>query len=889
MALNNVGLGFIFSARDYASRTIDNVAKSFGRMERATTSAQRVIQAGTAAMATSVLGLAAGLKILQGAWFVADASGEFEQALNRLAVASEATTEQVTQFRAAAMKAGVETKFNPTKSVKTLDQLVQVGLTADQALKSLSGTLDFAAAAELEGSAAANTLAAAIKVFGEKAENARMISDKLMKTTTATAVEAHELEIMLGTVSRGAGQTGQSLDEMLVAMGMVKNTGVDATVAASSVSTALMELSEHKDDLKKLFDIDVTAEGKFRPFLDIILELNEGLNKIADPADRANKAKDLAGRFGLTALTAISRQVQDGIETTNGKIVKGAEAVAYLRDQLKSAEGMTQKFKDAFFNSLPGQVTLMKGAFESLAITVGDSFAKVMRPGVERVIRGIQWLVEKFEALPEPIKKSIAVAVYVTSAVLILGSAVLFVGGAIAVLLPLIPAAIAVLKGFAVAMAPVLVAAAALGLAFFTMKQAYDRNINGFGDRVNKIFNKVKLAFQGITQFFRFGFIRGGVAKELAKKENEGVLGFIRTVVGYVFRIKKLFGGIFDGFMASIERMGPAFDFIIAGVEDIAEYLGIYSKETADAVGSSDKWYRVGRAIGLFVGIVAEAIIWIMGVGMRVQKLYIMLFGAAGSILAKTVNFIVRTALAMSDGWASFKESVSSAYNSVKQTLNDAWTAIATWVDSIIGKFRSLADGVKKAVVEAYDAVVNFFKEMKDKTVSFIDSVIAKWDGFISKIKGVWTTVSDTYDKIKGVISEVSNILPSSVIAQANVTSSNLPGSVVAANTREYLPTIADKMQAQEVNRQPTYAIQQETRAADFPLPTPQAERKAASGEEFQVAMQNALAAHSRNQGNKKPESMPVYLDGEKVGYVLKSRERGMAANSFDNGSWGEG
>ena len=82
------------------------------------------------------------------------------------------------------------------------------------------------------------TVSAALKAFGLEVDQAGITTDKLLRITNLTSLQAGDLQLALGTVARGASATKQSLTEMLPAMGLVKNTGVDVSVAASSVSSA---------------------------------------------------------------------------------------------------------------------------------------------------------------------------------------------------------------------------------------------------------------------------------------------------------------------------------------------------------------------------------------------------------------------------------------------------------------------------------------------------------------------------------------------------------------------------------------------------------------------------------------------------------------------------
>ena len=893
MALNNLGLGFIFTAKDHASRTIDNISKSLTRMERAQTAAQKVMQAGVAMMVASMVGLAAGKKLLDGAWFVASASGLFEQRVQHLGVVAEATTEELKKMRAMALDTASSAQFAPLEKVSALNELAQVGFTAKQSMEALEGALNFATAAELSGARAASTLSSAMQNFGFKATDAVMISDKLMKTSTSTAIAVGDLEHMMGTVSRGAGAMEQSFTETLVAMGIVRGIGVESSVAASSVSAAMLELSNNYKVLKKELNVDVLdANGNFKSFANVVLETHAAMGKLSK-VEYVNKAKELTGRFGMTSFIGIIKKLDRGIETTNGKVLKLGDAVAYMNSRVNDSAGLTEQFKDALLNSLPGQLLILKNTFDALTISVGKAFSEFTRPGVEKAIEFVNMLKTKFEALPAPVQRMIAVATFTASAVLILGSALLFAVGAFAVLAPAIPIAIGVLKGLLAACWPVVLVAAALGLAFVTVKAAFERNIGGFGDRATKMFNKVKLAFLGVYQFMTQGFASGGVAKELAKGENKGILDFVRVVVGYAFRIKKFFEGIGEGFMLAVDQMGPAFSFIMDGLEDLGKHLGIFSAETADTIGGSDKWKKFGIRVGFLLGSLVQGILWVVGIVIRGIGVIVKIFLWGWSVISSVVDYIVTKFNQLVDSYLELKAIVKATWAAIVSTYEYAADAIGSaidsavdWVVSGVSRIFGAISGIAKSV---WKAVTDFLGTSKEEQMVVIDSLIAKWQSFADKVKLIWGSLGILYDGIANKISEFKDTISADITAKVENVGLTGPKSAVPANSPEYLPTVGNATMAQGQRAAITYAVSAAIpENPELAVPSQGAKKRGLTAEEVQTAMQNALASHSRNN-QRKPEVSTLILDGEKVGQVVRGGARGRAANSFTEGEWGEG
>ena len=105
--LNNLGLGFVFTARDLASGTIQGLERNF-------TSLDRRVGLGTARIETSFqrLGVAmaiftAGAVTVGASLSLANVAGQFEQALAGVAAVSGASAEVLGQLRDAAIQASL--------------------------------------------------------------------------------------------------------------------------------------------------------------------------------------------------------------------------------------------------------------------------------------------------------------------------------------------------------------------------------------------------------------------------------------------------------------------------------------------------------------------------------------------------------------------------------------------------------------------------------------------------------------------------------------------------------------------------------------------------------------------------------------------------------------
>jgi hypothetical protein len=118
VAFNNLGLGFVFTARDLASAKMQRLERRFSSLdERVTGGTDRM----TSAFRQLGVGLAiftAGAAAVGGALALANAAGRFEQGLAAIGAVTRATSRKLGMLREAAINAGIETQFSPDEAIQ---------------------------------------------------------------------------------------------------------------------------------------------------------------------------------------------------------------------------------------------------------------------------------------------------------------------------------------------------------------------------------------------------------------------------------------------------------------------------------------------------------------------------------------------------------------------------------------------------------------------------------------------------------------------------------------------------------------------------------------------------------------------------------------------------
>jgi len=674
VSLNNLGLGFVFTARDLASNAIQNLERNFLSLDRRVGLGTERIQSSFQQLGVGLAVFSAGAGVVAGAFSLANAAGRFQQSIAAVAAISGASAAELGQLRDAAIDAGIATQFSPTEAVLGMRELAQAGFNAAESMKLLIPVLDLAGGSlgELTPQQAAGLAAQAMKAFGLSVDEATVSVDRMLQAVNVFALNAGELPMALGVASRGAQALHQSLSETLITLGLVKNV-IPGVERASTGAAVAMERMADPQVQKKLRGIGVSvvdAHGAFRGFLDIVSDMGPRLQRMTD-AQRSAFLLSAFGREALGGLSAVMTQVTNGVRTNTGETLRGAVAIAYLREQFANAGGTAARFRDQMLNTFAGQKQLLGGSLETLAIVLGEPFAQVFKPIVTAVVDAINGLLGVLRRLPAPVKHAFAGFVTAAGAVIATVGAVIAVKAGIALLLIGLKALGITAAGLATTLLPAIAAVAALGLVIAGLAYAVRHNLGGLGDLVQRVWAKVTLGFEALVQLFEQGGFSGAVRAELGRAENTGLKRFLITLYQVAFRVGRVWDGLVAGFTFALDDAAPAFEVLGATLKELgAALLELFQAITGQAAGlPSDEYRGFGELVGAAL---AGIVKWT---------------AAAITVTVSFFTSLVKGATLVAQVFGVVFTNLYESFATVRTFLTDLAT-------SIRGAFVSLTDGV---------------------------------------------------------------------------------------------------------------------------------------------------------------------------------------------------
>ncbi len=736
MSLNGaLGMGFVFTAQDLASGNIARIERSFLSLAGSVTGGADRIKAAFKHVGVGMSLLGAGVVTLAGAFALTNKAAEFEQAIAAVGAVSDASTADIQALENAALKMGIQTQYAPTEAAKGLEELAQAGFNARQSIDLLKPVLDLAAGSlgRLTPESAAGVAVQALRAFRIEANDASVAVDRMVKAANLFSMNAGELPQAIGHAAAGASALNQSLGETLVTFGLMHNIMPGVEKAGTAVSVAMERMADDRTQ-KALHSIGLSAtdaHDRFLPFLDVVKLLAPKLDAMTEK-DRASFLIKAFGHHALAGMTAILGQMTQGVTTNTGEVLKGGAAIDYLRDQLEHATGAANKFSKALLDTLAGQEKLLHGSLETLEILVGKSFADVFRPVVEGVLESINTILEIIQSTPKPIKHAFASIIVAAGAFLTLVGGAVALQGAIAVLgiafeiLGVSLGAIAETLGVAVA------GLALLGVVVAGLKVAWDKNLGGIADRVQRVGEIIKLVFQGIAQFVEQGGFSGALRDELNKAENSGIKHFLVQLWMIGYRLQKFWTGIKQGFAGAIEGAWPLFQQLSEAFDTLANAVGeVLGSITGGAAAlPSERFRAFGRLVG-------EALAWIAEVAAK-KLLEILSFMNGLMKGGREVFAVIRPAAiqlgqaldALGNAWDALTGKNKDATNALDSTADRAgllgrvlsWTLGAA-ISFSIGFLTKIVQAVRFVIVEL-TLLKTFFGKVADFVLAFGRAIV---------------------------------------------------------------------------------------------------------------------------------------------------------------------
>lgn len=644
--LNQLGMGFVFTMRDLASAKMRLLERNFTSLDRTSQAGAARISASFRRIAMGLGALTAGGMAVGGAFALAGRAGPFEQGLAAVGAVTRATTAELGMLREAAVNAGIATQFSPDEAVGGLQSLATAGQTAAQATATLIPVLDLAAGSlgQLGVAEAADAVVGTLNAYGLAAEQATGVTDRLLRITQLTNFQTRDFEAGLAKAAATGAVFSQSLDDVLIGMGLLRNRNIDASSSATAFREAVRRVGSDQRAQNALIGAGVAVfdahTGRMRSILDIMSDFAR-ISRDMTEAERNARVNMAFGARGLlafnAAMNAAFTTTKDGAQVT----LQGASAIGALRQQLALAEGTAGAFRARMLDTFEGQKTLLRGIGQTLLVVLGEPFARVLKPVVQVVASVLNALIRAFQAIPAPVKNAFAAFVVAAGAAVALVGALAVAKASLALVVVGFKLLGLTLGSMLATMLPALLLFGLLATAVAGFVVAVRRDLGGLGTFFQKSFARVRLFVRAMSQLFEQGGFSGAVRAELGRADSQGVKAFAIRVYQVAFRLQRFFAGIGAGFRAAIEGAQVVFFRLAEALRHLADAFGMAGAGVEAVAGlHSDRFADAGARIGAVLGHIATLMTKLVTAGIKLATGLMEGFRSLGSFLGEVFGFV---------------------------------------------------------------------------------------------------------------------------------------------------------------------------------------------------------------------------------------------------------
>lgn len=726
------GMTRVSRSAQRAGRSGKEIMESMDKASGALTSTGKAVTGFGGAMA---LGLGMAVKT----------TADFESAMSRVGALSGATGKQLELMTQTAEHLGATTAFTATQAAEGMQFLAMAGYKTNDIIAAMPGLLATAAAGQTDLATTADITSNILSGFGLQAEETARVADVLTKAFTNSNTDLEMLGYTMKYVAPIAHASGQSLESVAAAAGLLGNAGIQGTQAGTSLRRMLTRLAgPPKAAREELHDLGVTVEdakGNMKPLAQIIGELAEATKDMGE-ADRLAAISRISGVEASSAMLALMDAGQGKIEA--------------FTKELENSGGTAEEIAKKQLDNLKGQLIILKSALEGAAIAIGTA----LLPALKLITKGLQFLVDKFNSLPKPVKSTIAIlGAMATVLALVAGPLLILVG-----MLPGIITGFGLIAEFGALVAPALLPIAgvtaavmagltALGAAIYLTYKHFDtikEKVTGFAEALS---GYLKPALKTASSLFK------GIAETLTGDFTQGSIALHNLLPQSVANvIVKGLASIRSGFEDVKKAITDAFNGDFSGLAQFIPNI-------------------IGMLLGGIPGLIVAGSKYLPAIAQGIQQNMPTILNTAVNIVNSFVNMIVtnlpiilQAGIQIIQGLLNgFTQALPSILTAVTQIINSLVQAIVTLLPALIGAgiliLTSLIQGIVEALPQIIQAATTMLTTLINTIVTLMPMIIQAGIQILNAL-------------ISGIIQVLPQLIEAAlqlILALANAIIENLP------------------------------------------------------------------------------------------------------------------
>lgn len=273
---------------------------------------------------------------------------DFEQANANLATILGKSINEIGMLTDAAQTLGRITEYTASQVTLLQTELAKLGFNDSQILAMEKPVLQFATAVGADLPEAASFAGAALRIFNLKASDAEDTLSSFAIATNKSALSFSYLQEAMSIVGPVAQTFGFGVKDTTALLGVLANSGFDASSAATATRNILLNLADANGKLAKSLD------GPVKTFPELI----DALAKLKAKGVDLNSTLQMTDKRSVAAFNTL---------------LSGADSAMELRDALNETNGELQRISDERLNTVSGSIKILQSAWEGFMLSMSGS------------------------------------------------------------------------------------------------------------------------------------------------------------------------------------------------------------------------------------------------------------------------------------------------------------------------------------------------------------------------------------------------------------------------------------------------------------------------------------------------------------------------------------
>ena len=365
-----LGGRFVPSGFAQFDSAMKKAAAEAGATEKAIAGSSKRSGQSMSAMATVAnKGAAAGLVAVgAAAVFSVKKAMDFQKAMSEVQAVTKANSRDFKRLGDSAKDLGAKTGVGATAAAGALAELAKGGLSTEQTIGALNGTIAMSQAGGMDLSEAATTVAQALNLFNLSGTEASHVADAFAQAANKTTADVSFFSQGLAQGGAAAKAVGLTFDETTTALEVLAANGFKSgSDAGTSLKTAFTQLAhptkQAREESKKLGLEFFNQQGEMKSLGSISTMLRSKMGDLTRQ-QRLAAAATLVGQDGMRALLALYDQGPK-------KIDRFARA--------NKEQGVAQDVAKTKMDNLAGDWKKFQANLETAGINIGTKLIPKLR------------------------------------------------------------------------------------------------------------------------------------------------------------------------------------------------------------------------------------------------------------------------------------------------------------------------------------------------------------------------------------------------------------------------------------------------------------------------------------------------------------------------------